>query len=176
MKNKNSVVSTDERTRQKVGSAAAVTLLLLWIALIIIAAVKAFKYGIGSVTEELLLFLGSMLVFVICNHRKGDVDLPKTVLGRSLPVDEGGRSKRIKAYLADSAVDAVLISVLNVGLSRINKYYSFTTFDFGSAAATVALNLVIDIVIVFTVFFALNYLWGEHNVKKYNKYLEEDDD
>ncbi len=176
MKNKNSVVSTDERTRQKVGSAAAVTLFLLWIALIVIAGIKSFKYGIGSITEELLLFIGSMLVFVLFNHRKGDVDLPKTALGRSLPVDESGRSKRIKAYLADSAIDAVLISVLNVGLSRINKYYSFTTIDFGSAAVTVVLNLVMDIIVVFAVFFALNYLWGEHNVKKYNQYLEEDDD
>ena len=173
---KNNMVETDERTRQQTGNAAVITLILIWLALIIIAVIKGIKYGYSSITEEVLLFLGSLLIFVLFNHRKGDVDLPRTIRGKSLPIDmtKEGKRARFKSYILDSLFDAAVIAGVNVGLSRLNMAYDFTTIKFSTTASTIVYNLIIDFVSAFVVFLCFNYFLGEHNVKKYNKMLEDE--
>lgn len=176
MKNRN--INSDERTAKNTGTAAVITLALLWVALLIIGVVKTVKTGAGSTTEEILLFLGSLLVFLIFKHRKDDVDLPESFLGKPLPTGLGGADKRarIKAYLVDSLINGGILAVLNVTLHRINANFSFTTIDFSTPFLTILLNGVLDLCVLGAVFMLINYVWGEHNIKKYNKLLEDEEE
>lgn len=178
MKNKKNIVTSDERTLKNTGTAAAVTLALLWLALIIIGIIKGFKYGAQSTTEEILLFLGSLFVFLIFNHRKDEVDLPKTFFGKPLPsgVSKEEKRARIKAYVFDSIGNALLLSILNVCLNRVNPDFIYTTINFGGKTENFIINLLIDFLIMFALFMLINYFWGEHNIKKYDKLLHSDDD
>ena len=176
MKNRN--VNRDERTAKNTGTAAVITLALLWAALILIGFYKTFKFGAGSTTEEILLFLGSLLVFLIFKHRKEDVDLPESFLGKPLPTGLNGADKkaRIKAYFVDSLINGGVLAVLNVGLNRINENFSFTTIGFSSPLLTILVNGALDLCVLTGVFFLINFLWGEHNIKKYNKLLDEEEE
>jgi|GEM_PF-3299164 len=175
---KNNTVKSDERTAKNTGTAAVVTLVFLWVALLIAGIYKTVKYGAGSTTEEILLFLGSLLVFLVFKHRKDAVDLPKDFLGKPLPTAPGGADKRarIKAYIVDALINGAILAALNVTLNRINPNFRFTTIDCGSAFLTILINAATDILVLGTVFMLLNYFWGEHNIKKYNKLLEEEDE
>ena len=125
---KNKQVNSDERTNKNTGTAAVVSLLALWAALLGIGIYKTVKYGAGSTTEEILLFLGSLLVFLIFKHRKEDVDLPETFWGKPLPTGLQGEDKkvRIKAYIADSLLNGAILAALNITLNRINQSFNFT--------------------------------------------------
>lgn len=175
MKNKN--VTSDERTAKNTGTAAVVTLALIWAALIIIGIYKTIKFGAESTTEEILIFLGSLLVFLILKHRKDDVDLPESFLGKPLPTGLHGADKkaRIKSYIIDSLINGGILAVLNISLHEINPNFSFTTIDFSNTVLTILINGVMDLAVMSTVFMLINYIWGEHNIKKYNKLLEEDE-
>ena len=175
MKNKN--VTSDERTAKNTGTAAVVTLALIWAALIIIGIYKTIKFGAESTTEEILIFLGSLLVFLIFKHRKDDVDLPESFLGKPLPTGLHGVDKkaRIKSYIIDSLINGGILAVLNISLHEINPNFSFTTIDFSNTVLTILINGVMDLAVMSAVFMLINYIWGEHNIKKYNKLLEEDE-
>ena len=175
MKNKN--IKADERTAKNTGKAAVITLAVLWAALLIIGIYKTVKYGAESTTEEIILFMGSLLIFLIFKHRGDDVDLPETFSGKPLPTGLTGEDKktRIKAYIADSFLNSVILAALNISLNRINPHFRFTTIALSSPILTILINAVVDLAVLGTVFMLINYLWGEHNVKKYNKMLEEDD-
>ena len=175
MKNRN--VNRDERTAKNTGTAAVITLALLWAALLIIGIIKTVKTGAGSTTEEILLFLGSLLAFLIFKHRKDDVDLPEDFFGKPLPTGLNGADKkvRIKAYVVDSLLNGGILAVLNVGLNRINENFSFTTIVFSTPLLTILINGILDLCVLAGVFMLINYLWGEHNIQKYNKMLEEEE-
>lgn len=172
---KNKKTNSDERTLKNTGTAAVITLVLIWVALLVIGIVKTVKYGAESTTEEILLFLGSLLVFLIFKHRKEDVDLPVSFLGNPLPTGLGGEDKkaRIKAYIIDSLANGAILTALNITLNRINRNFNFTVIELGSPTSTVIINALIDLAVMGVVFMVINYTWGEHNIKKYNKILEE---
>lgn len=69
MKNRKNMVKTDERTLKNTGTAAVMTLAVIWLALFIIGAVKTVKYGAESITEEMAIFFGSVVLFLILKHR-----------------------------------------------------------------------------------------------------------
>ena len=174
---KNNAVKSDERTAKNTGTAAVITLVFLWAGLLVAGVYKTVKFGAGSTTEEILLFLGSLLVFLIFKHRKDTVDLPKDFLGKPLPTAPSGADKRarIKAYVVDALINGAILAALNVSLNRLNPNFSFTTIDCGSPILTILINAAVDIAVLGAVFMILNYAWGEHNIKKYNRLLEEDE-
>ena len=175
MRNKN--VNSDERTAKNTGTAAVITLALVWAALIIIGVYKTFKFGAESTTEEILLFLGSLLVFLIFKHRKDDVDLPESFFGKPLPTALHGEDKkaRIRSYISDSLINGGILTVLNISLNRLNPNFSYTTIDFSDTVLTILINGALDLTVLRSVFMLINYIWGEHNIKKYNKLIEEDE-
>ena len=174
---KNRAVNSDERTAKNTGTAAVITLALIWAALLATGIYKTVKYGAESTTEEILLFLGSLLVFLIFKHRKEDVDLPETFLGKPLPTEPGGAAKkeRVKAYLVDSLINGAILTALNITLNRINQNFSFTTIALESPILTILINAVADLAVLGALFMLINYFWGEHNIKKYNKMLEDEE-
>ena len=173
---RNKPVNSDERTAKNTGSAAVITLILMWVALVGIGIYKTVKYGAESTTQEILLFLGSLLVFLLLQHRKDDVDLPETFLGKPLPTARGGKDKtiRIKAYIADSLINAAILTTLNITLNRINQNFNFTTIALSTPFLTILVNAVVDMAVLGAVFMVINYVWGEHNIKKYNDLIDED--
>ena len=177
MKNRKNAVKTDERTIKNTGTAAVITLAVIWAALLIIGAVKTVKYGAESITEEMIFFLGSLVLFLILKHRGDDVDLPESFLGKPLPdsLSKEDKRARLKAYVIDSLINGAFLAALNVTLNRINPNFHYTFIPFSGAVLSVILNFVIDALVLFAVFMLVNYFWGEHNVKKYNKMMEEND-
>lgn len=178
MKSRKNAVKTDERTIKNTGTAAVITLAVIWVALIIIGVVKTVKYGAESITEEMIIFLGSVLLFLIMKHRGDDVDLPESFLGKPLPDSLSGEDKaaRLKAYAIDSLINGAFLASLNIILNRINRNFSYTFIPFSGGILSIVLNFVIDTLVMFAVFMLVNYLWGEHNVKKYNKMMEENEE
>lgn len=172
---KHKAVNSDERTRKNTGTAAIITLALVWVALLGVGIYKTVKYGVESTTEEILIFLGSLLVFLILKHRKDDVDLPATFFGKPLPTGLKGKDKkvRVKAYIVDSLLNSLILTTLNITLNRINPAFNFTVIALNSPFLTILINAVVDLAVLFTVFMLLNYFWGEHNVKKFHKMMEE---
>ena len=175
MKNKKSI-SSDERTKKNTGAAAAVTLAVVWAVLLVIGIVKGIKYGADVVPEELLIFLGSLLIFLLLNMRKNGPDLPKTFFGKPLPSENTPEAKkvRVKAYVADSVLNALLLSALNIALRLIEPDFKYTTLTLNSMVGTVAVNLALDFAVMFAVFMLLDYILGERSVKKYNQMLEDE--
>ena len=169
-------VKTDERTIKNTGTAAVITLAVIWVALIIVGIVKTVKYGAESTTEEMLLFLGSLLLFMILKNKRDDVDLPETFSGKPLPdsLSKEDKKARLKAYVVDAFANGAILAALNVGLNRVNPNFAYTTIKFSSPVLSIVLNIVIDIAVLFALFMVINYFWGEHNIKKYNKMLEDD--
>ena len=174
----NKRVNSDERPAKNTGTAAVIALAAVWVALLGIGIYKTVKYGAGSTTEEILIFLGSLLIFLIFKHRKDTVDLPKTFFGTPLPTGLHGKDKsvRVKAYIVDSLINAALLSALNITLNRINSNFNFTTIALSSPILTILFNAAIDLVVLGALFMAINYFWGEHNIKKYHALLEEDEE
>ena len=172
---KHKTVTFDERTLKNTGTAAVITLALVWVALLGIGIYKSIKYGVESTTEEILIFLGSLLIFLILKHRKDDVDLPQTFFGKPLPTGLQGEDKkvRVKAYIVDSLLNSIILGTLNITLNRINPAFNFTIIALNSPFLTILINAVVDLAVLFTVFMLLNYIWGEHNVKKFHKMMEE---
>ena len=177
MKNRKNAVKTDERTLKNTGTAAVITLAVIWVALIVIGIVKTVKYGAGSITEEMIIFLGSIVLFLILKHKGDDVDLPESFTGKPLPDSLSREDKiaRLKAYAVDSLINGAFLATLNITLNRINPEFYYTFIPFSGVILSVVLNFVIDTLVLFAVFMLVNYLWGEHNVKKYNKMMEEND-
>lgn len=178
MKNRKNMVKTDERTLKNTGTAAVITLALIWLALFIIGAVKTVKYGAESITEEMAIFFGSVVLFLILKHRGDDVDLPESFLGKQLPssLSKEDKKARIKAYFIDSLINGAFLSALNVTLNRINPNFHYTVINFSGGAVNIILNFALDTLVTFSVFMLINYFWGEHNIKKFNKMMEENDE
>ncbi len=177
MKQRKNQVKTDERTIKNTGTAAVITLAVIWVSLIIIGIVKTVKYGAESITEEMIIFLGSMVLFLILKHRGDDVDLPESFSGKPLPASLSREDKltRLKAYAVDSLINGAFLAALNVALNKINPNFHYTVIAFSGGILNSVLNFVIDTLVLFAVFMLVNYFWGEHNVKKYNKMMEEND-
>lgn len=176
MKKRNNVAS-DERTRKETGKASAITLALIWVALIVICFVKTLIYGNENITEEVLVLVGSLLVFTIARHWNDDIDFPTDFLGRPLPstLDKDDKKARIKAYAFDAFVSGAGLAILNVVLNRLNKNFDYIIIEFSGTALTIILNFLIETCVFFVIFMLMNYFSGEHNVKKYNKMMEEND-
>ncbi len=176
---KNTFVTSDERTKQNTSNAALITLCIIWLGVLLYAVYKAFKYGADTITEELVILFGSCVLFLFLQGRHKDIDLPKSLSGRVLPAGRSKKDvkKRISSYLLEGALDAAVLSGLNVCLMKLSPAYTFTkVVDLSSVSATLIANFAIDFAVTFAVIFALSFFVGERSVKKYNAQTREEDE
>ena len=100
--------------------------------------------------------------------RTRDPRIPADLLGRAYPTgsDAASRKKRLKSY----ALEAL---VLPAGVVILELYLAFYR-SWDSDAYQVNVPLLIGSFLgVYIVYFALNYLYSEHKVKKYAAWREQ---
>lgn len=174
----------DERQQQiesKSVSFAFVFLVLCVIASMIYKIVTADSAG-----WELWAIIGTAFVILITNRILGNIEEPKDIFGKPLPLGDSKseKSTRKKSYALESlcyALGFTVMETLLVSFGRDTADLELTESIFPNLdkIPTVALTAVITFVIMFAVSMVFDYLGGEHKVKRYNKMLaalESDDE
>lgn len=105
------------------------------------------------------------LVVAIIKNRKDDIDLPKTIGGKTVSTEmtRKGRLNRIAYCCLDSVIFCI----------------AFTLLDLLMTKGVTIPELAIQFVILFVISFIIEFINVEYTVKKYNKLmaqLDNDDD
>ncbi|MBJ8349484.1 hypothetical protein [Streptococcus zalophi] len=170
MKNKHSNHSNnypviDERLKKSIGDVSTIIVVVTIIYLLVEAFYKyVTTKNILTTTWEIALLLLIVAIFLIGIKSNKEMTLPTSFLGKQLPTSQSIEAKRnrIKAYLIESVVTSAVITGL--------------TFFFEFIGIEVKLSLseyIASFLGLMVVYLILSYLLGEHNIKKYNKYMEE---
>lgn len=151
----------DERQERIIGKAGVIATLITYIYLIV---EMLYKYvttkDIFNCNWELgLLIIISVVINVIIRTDK-ELDLPKNFVGITLSLGNTKEDKltRIKDYLVDSIVFSIIIGVITCFFECVNIKY-----------------LIIEGFGLLIVSFIISYFSGEHKIKKYNKWLDEEE-
>ena len=182
MKNKKVEFAQDERQQaitNKAMAAAFVFLLLCLFAATIYRIVTTDNVG-----WDLFAILGGCAVILIARRIMGDIEEPKDVYNRPLPLGNSKQDKwvRKKNYAKSSGIFALTFAVMDILLIGFGKE-SVTDYEVAeilfptlNKTTTIAVTAVIAFVSMFAVSYIFDYLVGEHKVKKYNQMLKELDE
>ncbi len=104
---------------------------------------------------------------------KNNVFLPQTILGKTLPYDLTKKAKkiRIKSYLIESLVFAILVSILNTIALIFNKLFD-TIVIFKSNTLNIIFTYFITFLLSYLISYVFNYILSERKIKKYNNLLK----
>lgn len=172
---KNSSIN-DERQTAIVNNSAVITILLTILFLII-------KMGVDYVrTKDIDIWDGILflfIIFVFCLGCKKDKAffVPK-IKGKEINKKKD-KKLRIKQYINDAIGFAVFMTILEaigyfvIGDESIDEFHIIGSLNTTLSYIVCALLSLIGAFIIAT---GVNYLLGEHSVKKYNKYLDKFDD
>ncbi len=133
---------------------------------IVYCAVRIIYLGLAksrlAVAELILLFL-IVIVITAIEHQNKMYTVP-TYFGRRLNTgtDKKAKMSRILMYLGDACAFALTYMVADI-------FFEFTS----KITNSVVLDAVIDFGIMLVIMFSLDYILGEHKVKKYNAYLKQ---
>lgn len=131
-----------------------------------------------SMGWEFFAILGACVVVIISCRVMGDVEQPKDIMNRPLPVSDSKQDRRARKinYAIQSGLFALgfmVMDILLVGFGKSVVDYELATVFFSSLGKgmTIAVTAVIALVFSFVGSYIIDYLVGEHAVKKYNKML-----
>ncbi len=186
MKNNNNNNIPDERQMQIRAKSTLIT--LVFVLLCLLAATIYRVVTTDNIGWEFWVILGSLLVMLISGRVLGDVEAPKDIMNRPLPLGNSKKDKkaRIKNYVLGSCVFALACAVMDIILITSGKD-DLTDMDLAEMifpnlgrTETIIVTAVIAFVSMFIISFICDYLIDEHRVKRYNKLMakldaEEDD-
>lgn len=109
------------------------------------------------------LLIVMFMAICIYNIKKKEFDLPKTITGKILPT--GNAIEEIKVRCKHYILDSLNITIKFIPLDFIHEIRI-------QILQSKILNFLLILLIRFTIFFLLNFIYGEYNVKKYNEYYE----
>lgn len=163
----------DEREKKRINVAlgmGAVMAIVYSIFIIIFTLIDTKKLESASSLIGLAVIMSVIIIFY--NVRNHEYDVPKTFLGKALALGNSKEDKvfRIKYYIKD----AIRLGLVFLILDILNPNRIIVPIPvINSKILSYGLNSLIRI----TLFFGMNYLWGEFNVKKRRKFDEslEDD-
>lgn len=175
----------DERSQKIIAGGMGITLALLYFGLFVLCIWKYVTTGdITNSTWELILIV--MIPASILWFSRKDVSLmiPKMsgTTGQELPTENDfeTKQKRKKSYIWDSIGLAAVFLVLDIVDSLfIQKDWSYFNFlPQLSGTLNMVTSLFLEFILSVLVFYAISFIWGEWQIKKYNRKLEklEDDD
>ena len=150
-------------------------------------AIMAFVYSIFVIIftlidtkklESAYSLIGLMaimaLIIILYNIKNNEYDIPKTFFGKTLALGDSKADK--KSRLVHYIKDAIRLGLVFLVLDILNPNRAIVPIPvINSKILSYGLNSFITIIL----FFTLNYLWGEYNVKKRKKFdesLEDDED
>lgn len=144
-----------------------------------VAAFVAYFYGLFLFVLKLiktkdfnsvLVEFGLLMVMAVAMflHRmfSRSYDIPTTIGGKVLPTGKSkeDKKKRLFHYIKNAFTYSVLATIFHEAW-RGNKGF---LIQIGNSYW----GIIIDGIVKFIMFLIINYLWGEHNVNRYNKYCD----
>lgn len=179
MKNRNNQnVQLDERQMQVRAKTTLVALIFAIISLIVATAVRISKTG--DIGWEFWVMLGILLIMAVGDRFFGDVEEPKDMFGRPLPLTSSkeDKAKRIKNYMLESGIFALACAVMDILLIATGKddvtdmEVAEMIFPSLGRGMTIAVTAVIAFATMFVISFIFEYIIGEkYKVKKYNELI-----
>lgn len=167
----------DERQMQIRAKSTLITLVFLLVCLLVATICRIVTTD--NIGWEFWVILASLLVMLFCNRVLGDVEPPKDIGGKPLPLGDSKEDKRArrKDYFIQSLVFALACAVMDVILIASGKD-DLTDMDLAEMIfpnmgriETIVVTAVIAFVSMFIISFAAEYIIGEHRVKKYNRLM-----
>lgn len=109
------------------------------------------------------LLIVMYITIYIYHIKKKEFDLPKTITGKILPTGNAFEEKkaRYKHYIWDSLITTIIF----IPIDFVDERKIFIV-------QSQILNFFILVFIRFIMFFLINLIFGEYNVKKYNEYYD----
>lgn len=167
----------DERTEEIVLRAMAITLGLVWIYVLIVVIWKVFSTSniFTGTTDIVLLILMPASVWWFSREAES-IALPRTMLGRELPVglDHESRLIRRRSYLTEAFGLSFGWTILTLIVTFIIEDSSSKLLLFPSLSNSVNYILIFgtELIIGFAIMYSLKSIDGEYTIKKYHQKLD----
>ncbi len=172
--NKNPYI-IDERQMQIRGKSAAVAFVFVLICLGVATVYRVVTTD--NIGWEFWVILASLAVMLIAGRIFGDIEAPKDIFGKPLPLGNSKEDKkaRKKDYFLRSVYFALGMTVMEIILITTGEF-ELTDMDVAEAifpnlgrGATIAVTVVIAFVSMFIISYVCDYIIGEKfKVKRYN--------
>lgn len=164
--------SNDERQTAIVSNAAIITLVLT---LFLVIGKMAVNY---VMTKEIQTWDIILMLFIICVFTLGCMKDKAHFVPKNKGVElnkSGDKKLRIKLYIRDAVQFALVMTILEIigyfiiGDDSIGNFQIISSLSPELSYIICALASAVG---MFVIAIGVNYLLGEHSVKKYNKYLD----
>ena len=172
--NKNPYIP-DERQMQIRGKSVVVALVFVLICLGVATVYRVVTTE--NIGWEFWVILATLAVMLISGRVFGDIEAPKDIWGKPLPLGNSKEDKRArkKDYLLRSVYFALGMAVMEIILIATGEF-ELTDMDVAEAifpnlsrGTTIAVTVVIAFVSMFIISFVFDYIIGEKfKVKRYN--------
>jgi uncharacterized membrane protein (DUF106 family) len=182
MKNNKVEFVQDERQKMIGHKSLAVTCIFLMVCMSVATIYDMITAD--TIGWEFWGLLGACVVMAVARRLMGDIEEPKDLFNRPLPLGyaKQDKQKRKLNYALNSALFGLACGVFDILLALFGKNdsvdYDLTQLLFPSLGkwATVAVTAVMAFVTAFVISYVIDYLLGEHKIKKYNQMLKELDE
>ena len=163
----------DERKKDIIINSLAMSAVVGYFTILFLILFKLIKTKSFSESYSDIALIVILVIIINLYHGKNkEYSLPKTFFGSILPIGKTkeDKKKRYTNYIYDSFIVSTVFLPIDI--------YSGKTIILFKNSESIILSYGANILFRFIVLFALNYLWGEYNVKKHNKYYNSllDDD
>ncbi|MDO5676829.1 MAG: hypothetical protein Q4G35_04895 [Propionibacteriaceae bacterium] len=161
----------DERQLAKAGGAALITLFIIGLVGLGFAVWDYVSHKDITQPWGILLAIGAWGVFYLMYRLMGK-EAPRTLLGQELPTGDsaGEKATRKRWHLIDAALLAGAMTALTVGAFLIGDLTVFDGLPL-SGPALLAVGAVVELVITFVIFYAINRIFGELGARSYERHL-----
>lgn len=171
----------DERQKLNSVKPLALTVAVTYIYLLVEAFYKFISTkDIFNCTWEIGLLVLMPLIICIGLRCEKAVMIPKTLSGKEIDKEmtPKAKSNRKRSYLFDSILFAVGLTAASIvaycfGAKDAIDIYLIPNI---SKSASMMVSFFLEFAGLFIVSYFVDYLWGEHTVKQYNKIINEFDD
>ena len=171
----------DERQKLNSVKPLAITVAVTYIYLLVETFYKFISTkDIFNCTWEIgLLVLMPIIICVVLRSEK-EVMIPNTLSGKEIDknMTPKAKSNRKRSYLFDSilfagGLTAASIAAYCFGVKDAIDIYLIPNL---SESASMMVSFFLEFTGLFIVSYLVDYIWGEHSVKQYNKIINEFDD
>lgn len=161
----NKKIIIDERQQKSIGVISNFVVIFTMIYLLIEITYKYITTkDIATSTWEIVLLILMSVVFSIGMKLNKEINLPTSLLGRILPSDHSKEAKqsRVKTYLLKSVAFGTALTAITI----------FFTFFIEIEQQLETIEYVGEFFGLVIIYFVFSYIFGEYNIKKYNRYME----
>ena len=174
---KKPLVQMDERAAHANEKAGMICGWVLLGVVLIAAIVRVIRTGEPG--WEFFAVIGYPCLFGLLTAKLGNLAEPKDLKGKPLPLGDAPAEKktRIRYYAAEALIRAVTMGVFFAILpffEKDGKQLAEELFAGMNTAVVAVTSAVIGLVIFFIISFAVEYLFGEHSVRRYRAQFDEE--